>query len=432
MSSLTNAELLERRQKNVPRGVSTAFPIFPARASNSEIWDVEGKRYLDFAGGIAVMNVGHTHPRVVEAVRRQSELFTHAAFQVTGYEQYVTLAERMNRVVPVKGPAKTIFFSTGAEALENAVKIAKAATGRSGVITFVGGFHGRTALTLAMTGKVLPYKKKFGPFPAGIYHAPYPVPYHGISDEDSLSAIHTLFKASIDPSEVAAIVIEPVQGEGGFYIASAAFLRELRSICDKNGIMLIADEVQTGFGRTGKLFAVEHSGVTPDLISAAKSMAAGLPISAVSGNDKLMDSVDPGGLGGTYGGNPLACAAAHAVFDIIESENLLEKSTKLGKSVITRLTALAEKCPHVGEIRGLGGMTAFEIVKDKKTHEPDSDRAKKITALALDKGLLVLSCGLFGNVIRILVPLTVPETQLEEGLKDTRGCDHRFLTIWKI
>ena len=416
MSNLTNGSLLERRQKNVPRGVSTAFPIFPARALNTEIWDVEGKRYLDFAGGIAVLNVGHSHPKVVGAVKKQSELFTHAAFQVTGYEQYILLAERMNRVAPVKGPAKTIFFSTGAEALENAVKIAKVATNRSGVITFLGGFHGRTALTMAMTGKVIPYKKKFGPFPPGIYHAPYPVPYHGVSEEESLEAIQRIFKASIDPGEVAAIALEPVQGEGGFYIASPAFLRELRSLCDKFGIMLIADEVQSGFGRTGKMFAIEHSGVTPDLITTAKSIAGGLPLSAVSGNADLMDSVDPGGLGGTYGGNPIACAAALAVFDIIESEKLLERSILIGKTVIQRLTALAEICPHLGEIRGLGGMTAFEIVKDQKTREPDPDRTKRITTKALESGLIVLSCGLYSNTIRILVPLTVPEVQLDEGL----------------
>ena len=416
MSNLTNGSLLERRQKNVPRGVSTAFPIFPARALNTEIWDVEGKRYLDFAGGIAVLNVGHSHPKVVGAVKKQSELFTHAAFQVTGYEQYILLAERMNRVAPVKGPAKTIFFSTGAEALENAVKIAKVATNRSGVITFLGGFHGRTALTMAMTGKVIPYKKKFGPFPPGIYHAPYPVPYHGVSEEESLEAIQRIFKASIDPGEVAAIALEPVQGEGGFYIASPAFLRELRSLCDKFGIMLIADEVQSGFGRTGKMFAIEHSGVTPDLITTAKSIAGGLPLSAVSGNADLMDSVDPGGLGGTYGGNPIACAAALAVFDIIESEKLLERSIGIGKTVIQRLTALAETCPHLGEVRGLGGMTAFEIVKDQKTREPDPDRTKRITTKALESGLIVLSCGLYSNTIRILVPLTVPEVQLDEGL----------------
>jgi 4-aminobutyrate aminotransferase len=417
MTNTTNASLLERRHKNVPRGVSTAFPVFPARALNTEIWDVEGKRYLDFAGGIAVMNVGHCHPKVVEAVRRQSELFTHTAFQVTGYEQYISLAERMNKVVPIKGPAKTIFFSTGAEALENAVKIAKASTGRTGVITFVGSFHGRTNLTMAMTGKVVPYKKGLGPFPPGIYHAPYPVPYHGISEEDSLEAIAKIFKASIDPGEVAAIAIEPVQGEGGFYVASPTFLRELRGLCDKHGIRLIVDEVQSGFGRTGKLFAIEHSGITPDLITSAKSIGAGLPISAVSGNAEIMDSVEPGGLGGTYGGNPVACAAAHAVFDVIEGEKLLERSSWIGQTVVSQLKKLAESCPHLGEVRGLGAMAAFEIVKDQKSHDPDAERAKKISAKALEKGLIVLSCGLYANVIRILVPLTVPENHLNEGLQ---------------
>lgn len=416
MNSITNQSLLERRENNVPRGVATVYPIFPKRALNAEVWDVEDRRYLDFSGGIAVMNVGHSHPRVVEAVRRQSELFSHVAFQVTGYETYVHLAERMNRVVPVKGPAKTIFFSTGAEALENAVKIAKVATGRHGLISFVGGFHGRTNLTMGLTGKVVPYKKHFGPFPPGIHHVPYPISYHGITEAISLAAIEKLFKATIDPSDVAAIVIEPVQGEGGFYIASPRFLSDLRELCDKHGILLIVDEVQTGFARTGKLFAMEYSGIKPDLITTAKSIAAGLPLSAVSGNAALMDMVEPGGLGGTYGGNPIACAAAHAVFDIIESENLLERSRCIGGTIVRRLTSLAQECPHVGEVRGLGGMVAFEIVKDQAVCEPDPDRARRIVGKALESGLIVLVCGLFGNVIRILVPLTVPEGHLSEGL----------------
>jgi 4-aminobutyrate aminotransferase/(S)-3-amino-2-methylpropionate transaminase len=412
----TNHELLERRQKAVPRGVSTAAPVFAERAENAEVWDVEGKRYIDFAGGIGVLNSGHRHPKVLAAVQRQSEKFFHTAFQVMAYESYVELAEKLNGLVPVGKPAKTILFTTGAEAVENAVKIAKGATGRSGVIAFVGGFHGRTCLSMALTGKVIPYKKGFGPFPSGIYHAPYPVPYHGVSEDDSFRALEKIFKADIDPSEVAAILIEPVQGEGGFYIASAAFLRRLRALCDAHGILLIADEVQSGVARTGKFFAIEHSGVRPDLITIAKSIGAGLPLSAVSGSAAIMDALDPGGLGGTYAGNPVACAAALAVLEVVAEENLLQKSTTLGQHLVRRITELAEKFPAIGEIRNLGGMAAFELVKDRTTHEPDADRAKKLTAAALEHGLILLSCGLYSNVIRILVPLTAPISQIDEGL----------------
>lgn len=423
-SMTTNKSLLERRSANVPRGVVTAHPIFAARAENAEIWDVEGRRYLDFGGGIGVQNFGHRPAKVVDAIKAQLDKVIHTAFQITAYEPYIALAERLNKLAPVAGPAKTIFFTTGAEAVENAIKISRAYTKRSGVISFVGSFHGRSLLTMTLTGKNIPYKKGFGALPAGVFHAPYPVPYHGVSSADSLAALERIFKASIDPSEVAAIILEPVQGEGGFYIAPFDFLRELRSLCDKYGILLISDEVQSGYARTGKLFAIEHSGVKPDLITSAKSIAGGLPLSAVIGRAEVMDAPEPGGLGGTYAGNPLACAAALAILDMIEQENMLERSTKMGEKLKARLTALQEsgKFPMMGEIRALGGMVAFELVKSQKTHEPvPMETAKKLTAAALARGLILLSCGLYSNVIRILVPLTIPEQQLDEALGMLEG-----------
>ena len=416
--TVTNKELLERRTQNVPRGVVSGNPIFIASAKNAEIWDVEGKRYLDFAGGIGVQNFGHCHPRVVEAIKQQSSQLIHCAFQVCGYETYIKLAERLNKLAPIDGPAKTILFSTGAEAVENSVKIARSYTKRSGVIAFVGGFHGRSLLAVTLTGKNVPYKKGFGSLPTGVFHIPYPMPYHGVSNEDSIHALENIFKASIDPSEVAAIILEPVQGEGGFYAAPFDFLKELRNICDKHGILLIADEVQSGFARTGKLFAIEHSGVKPDLITTAKSIAGGLPLAGVIGRAAVMDAPEPGGLGGTYGGNPVACAAALAILDVIEDEKLLQKNLELGESVKSRLNTMLQsgKFPFIGEIRGLGGMVAFELVKSQQTHEPAADLAKKLTAIALKNGLILLSCGVYANVIRILVPITIPERQLEEAL----------------
>lgn len=418
MSSTSNKELLERRSRNLPRGISTANPVFAASAKNAELWDVEGKRYLDFAGGIGVQNFGHCHPRVVAAIAAQAEQLIHCAFQVTGYEPYVDLAEKLNQLAPIEGEAKTILFNTGAEAVENSIKIARAYTKRSGVISFVGGFHGRSFLAMALTGKVIPYKKGFGSLPNAIFHIPFPMQYHDVSVADSLHALENVFKASIDPSEVAAIIIEPVQGEGGFYIAPFEFLQELRKICYKHGILLISDEVQSGFGRTGQLFAIEHSAVKPDLITTAKSIAAGLPLSAVIGRSVVMDAPEPGGLGGTYAGNPVACAAALAVLDIIKDENLLQRSTEIGNQIKSRLNALLQsgKYPFIGEIRGLGGMVAFELVKDQQTHQADPELAKKLCGIAIKKGLILLSCGLYGNVIRILVPITIPDRHLEEAL----------------
>jgi len=414
---LDNKSLWERRLKNVPRGVTTAYPVFAEKAKNAEIWDVEGNRFIDFGGGIGVQNTGHCHPKVIAAIHKQVDQVLHTAFQIMPYEPYIVLAEKLNAKAPIDGGAKTIFFSSGAEALENAVKIARAATGRPGFISFLGGFHGRTMMALALTGKVVPYKKGFGPFSSDVYHIPFPMEYHGVSEEDSIKALMNLFKADIDPSRVAAIAIEPVQGEGGFYIASPSFMQKLRKICDEHGILLIADEVQSGFARTGKLFAIEHSGIKPDLITTAKSLAAGMPLSAVIGKTAIMDSVEPGGLGGTYAGNPVACAAGIAVMDLIEEEGILAKSTKLGETLQKRLNELKKTSPHIGEIRGLGGMVAFELVENGEANKPSADLAKKLTTKALEKGLVLLSCGVYGNVIRILVPITADDTVVEEGIQ---------------
>jgi 4-aminobutyrate aminotransferase/(S)-3-amino-2-methylpropionate transaminase len=415
----SNAELLDRRTRAVPRGVGHATPIYAARAENAEVWDVDGKRYVDFAGGIAVLNTGHRHPKVMAAVQAQLERFTHTAFQVMAYEPYIALAERLNTLAPFKGPAKTILFTTGAEAVENAIKIARAATGRPGVIAFTGAFHGRTLLTMGLTGKVLPYKKGFGPFPSDLYHVPFPIEHHGVSVADSLKAINFLFKADIEPARVAAIVIEPVQGEGGFYVAPTELLVELRKLCDAHGILLISDEVQAGFARTGKMFGIEHSGVEPDLIAIAKSLAGGLPLSGVVGRAEIMDACEPGGLGGTYGGNPVACAAALAVLDVIEGEKLLDRANAMGERIKAKLNQLAKRndLMPIAAIRGPGAMIGFEIVKHRGSFEPDADATKRLTTAALEKGLIVLSCGTFANVIRILVPLTASDAIVDEGMK---------------
>lgn len=408
-----NASLWARREQAVARGVATAAPIFVERAENAELWDAEGKRYIDGAGGIAVLNTGHRHPRVIAALERQLACFTHTAFQVAGYESYVRLAERLNRIAPISGPVKSVFFSTGAEALENAVKIARAATGRSALICFSGGFHGRTLLTMAMTGKVIPYKAGFGPLPADVYHVPFPIALHGVSVADSVIAIQRLFKADVDPKRVAAIVIEPVQGEGGFYPAPAELMVELRAVCDQHGILLIADEVQTGFARTGKWFGMHHYTVEADLITCAKSLAAGLPLSAVIGRAPIVDAPAPGGLGGTYGGNPLGIAAAHAVLDVIENEQLIERANTLGARLRARLEALRAKFPAIAEVRGPGAMVAVEFMHGTS---PDPESARAIQARALERGLLLLTCGSYSNVIRFLFPLTIQDEIFEEAL----------------
>ena len=415
---MDNKDLQTRRDNAIPRGVATATGIFADRAENAELWDVEGRRYIDFAGGIAVLNTGHRHPVVMERVQRQMERFTHTAYQVVPYEPYIELAERLNRLAPGSTPKKTLFLTTGAEAVENAVKIARAHTGRAAVIAFSGSFHGRTLLTMGLTGKVAPYKQGFGPFPADIFHIPFPMENHGVSEEDSLNALKSLFKINVEASRVAAIIIEPVQGEGGFYIASPKFLQTLRALCDDHGIMLIVDEVQTGFARTGKTFAIEHADIEPDMITVAKSLAGGFPLSGVIGKAHIMDAPIPGGLGGTYGGSPISCAAALGVLDVIEAENLNAKADTLGENVVERLSKIAERSdvPSIGEIRNLGGMIAFELMTDANSGEPDAGMAKTLCAAALDNGLILLSCGIYGNTIRILVPLTASDEIINEGL----------------
>lgn len=412
----TNADLSARRLAAVPRGIGHATTIYAARAENAELWDVEGRRYIDFAGGIAVLNTGHRHPKVQQAALDQMNAFTHTAFQVAPYETYIALAERLNALAPIEGPAKSAFFTTGAEAVENAVKIARAYTKRDGIIAFSGGFHGRTALTSALTGKVVPYKKDLGPQQPGIYHLPFPADSMGVSVADSLKALDFLFRADLDPSATAAIIIEPVQGEGGFLITPFELLSALRELCDRHGILLIADEVQTGFGRTGKMFAIEHAPVKPDLITIAKSLGGGYPIAGVIGRAEVMDAPSVGGLGGTYGGNPVACAAALAVLDVIESEQLLAAADTQGTLILNRLKGLAQKnnLRPIRHIRGLGAMIAFDIVDDSGA--PDAVATKAVTTKAQALGLILLSCGVHANTIRLLAPLTASEAIVSEGL----------------
>ena len=414
---MTNQDLTERRNAAVPKGIGSATPIYVERAENAELWDVEGRRYLDFAAGIAVCNTGHRHPEIIEAVSRQNQAFVHTAFQVVPYESYIGLAERLNRIVPIRN-AKTLLMTTGAEAVENAVKIARHHTGRAGVIAFSGGFHGRSLLTMGLTGKVVPYKAGFGPFPPEIYHLPFPIGHYGVSEAVSLAALERLFKADVEPERIAAILIEPVQGEGGFYIAPPSFLKALREVCDRHGIVLICDEVQSGFARTGKMFACEHAGVEPDLMTMAKALAGGFPLAGVIGKAHIMDSPEPGGLGGTYGGSPIGCAAAHAVLDVIEKEDLCGRSQKIGEQMLERLNDLKQGAAGavIGDIRGLGAMVAFELVTDQSSHQPAPEKARALTAKALENGLILLSCGIYGNTIRLLAPLTIPEAHLHEGL----------------
>ncbi len=410
-----NNELNERRLQATPRGIGVMCNFFAERAENATLWDVEGNEVIDFAAGIAVLNTGHRHPKVVAAVEKQLHAFTHTAYQVVPYESYVTLAEKINARVPVEGPAKTAFFSTGAEAVENAIKIARAYTKRPGVIAFGGGFHGRTSMTMALTGKVAPYKMGFGPFPGSIFHAQYPNAVHNVSTQDALNSLDRIFKADIAPDQVAAILLEPVQGEGGFVIAPDDFMQGVRKLCDQHGILLIADEVQSGYARTGKLFAMEHYSVRPDLITMAKSLAGGMPLSAVSGRAEVMDAPAPGGLGGTYAGNPLAIASALAVLEVIEEEQLCERSRVLGEALVAALNNARASCPYIAEVRALGSMVAVEF-SDPQTGEPSPAFTQKVQAHALEAGLLLLSCGVYGNVIRFLYPLTIPDAQFRRAL----------------
>lgn len=418
VASASNADLRARRDAAVPRGVASAAPIYAKYAENAELWDVEGNRYIDFVGGIGVLNTGHRHPRVIEAAKAQEDHYTHTSFQVVPYAPYVELAERLNALAPGDAPKKTLLVTTGAEAVENAVKIARAATGRPGVIAFTGAYHGRTLLTLGMTGKVSPYKMNVGPFPADVFRAPFPSVRDGITVEDALIGLKNLFKTDAQPERVAAIIIEPVLGEGGYTPVPFEMMTALREICDQHGILLIADEVQAGFGRTGKWFAIEHSGVVPDLITVAKSMAGGYPLAGVIGRADVMDAMDPGGLGGTYGGNPVACAAALAAIDAIEDEDLLQRSLDMGEHLKARFAEIgARTAPfRMWDIRGLGAMVAVEFVTDFDSAKPDAELTKSIIAHALKRGLLLLSCGMYGNAVRVMVPLTASDEILNEGL----------------
>ncbi|KVK83940.1 4-aminobutyrate--2-oxoglutarate transaminase [Burkholderia sp. MSMB1498] len=412
---MKNADLHARKNAATPRGVGVMCDFYAARAENAELWDVEGRRFIDFAAGIAVLNTGHRHPKIVKAIADQLEHFTHTAYQIVPYASYVELAEKINARAPIALPKKTAFFTTGAEAVENAVKIARAYTGRPGVIAFAGGFHGRTMMGMALTGKVAPYKIGFGPFPGDVFHAPYPNALRGVTTADSIAAVETLFKADIDPKRVAAIIFEPVQGEGGFNPAPADFVRALRKLCDAHGILLIADEVQTGFARTGKLFAMEHYDVSADLMTIAKSLAGGMPLSGVVGRADVMDAAAPGGLGGTYAGNPLAVAAAHAVLDVIDEEKLAERATVLGDKLKAKLAAWRADVPQIADVRGPGAMVAAEFV-DPDTRAADAVFTKRVQTLALERGLLLLICGVDANVIRFLFPLTIQDAVFDEAL----------------
>lgn len=418
-----NERLQQRKLAAFARGQGNANSIFIERAENAELWDVDGRRYIDFGAGIAVVNTGHGHPKVKAAVAAQLDRFSHTCVMVTPYENAVELAEQLNQLAPISAPCRTIFVTTGAEAVENSIKIARAHTGRRGVIAFHGGFHGRTNLTMGLTGKVVPYKKSFGPFPAEIYHAPFPIEYHGVSVEDATHALDTLFKTDIDPTEVAALIIEPVQGEGGFYAAPDAFLRALREICDEYGIVFIADEIQTGFGRTGKMFCMQHSGVEPDLITQAKGIAGGFPIAAVTGKATIMDAPHPGGLGGTYGGSPLGCAAGLAVLEVIAEQRLVERAIEVGQRFMDHLSKLQQQFPdQVGNIRSRGAMIAMELVQAGDAQRPDPVLTKSLVTAAADKGLILLSCGTRGNVIRFLPPLTIPLEMVDEGMAIVADC----------
>lgn len=418
----SNASLLQRRADAVARGVSQIHPIVAERAQGCTVVDVEGREYLDFSGGIAVLNTGHLHPKVVDAVQAQLGKLTHTCFQVLAYEPYIALCERINALVPGDFIKKSLLVTTGAEAVENAVKIARAATGRAGVIAFTGGYHGRTMMTLSMTGKKVPYAAGMGLMPGGVYRARFPCALHGVSVDDALASIEQVFKNDAEPRDIAAIVIEPVQGEGGFYVNSKAFMQRLRALCDQHGILLIADEVQTGAGRTGSFFAMEQMGVAADLTTFAKSIAGGFPLAGVCGRAEVMDAIAPGGLGGTYAGNPLACAAALAVLEVFEEERLLERARVIGERLQTGLQALQARHRQIVEVRGLGAMQAIELGEQGDPRVPATALTARLVARARDRGLILLSCGAYGNILRILVPLTVSDAQLDRGLAILGDC----------
>lgn len=415
-TDIRSSELLAARAAAIPRGVSNAHPLVVERAEGARLWDVDGREYIDFAGGIGVLNVGHNHPRVVAAVKAQLDRVTHTCFQVGMYEPYIRLAERLNQLAPGPTPKKTIFFTTGAEATENAIKIARAATNRPAVVTFSNSFHGRTLLGMTMTGKAKPYKQNFGPFAPEVYQVPFPYEYRGWTTERALAALHDFFETQVAPERVAAIIIEPVLGEGGFVPAPVEYLRELRAITERHGIVLIADEVQSGFGRTARMFAIEYSGIEPDLITVAKSLAGGLPLSGVIGKAAIMDAPAPGGLGGTYAGNPLACAAGLAVLDVFEEEQLLEQGDQLAQRLRAHMQGLQVRYPQIGDVRGLGAMLAMELVHDHATKDPAADVVDRMVVAARERGLILLKAGLYSNVVRVLVPLNIDDALLDRAL----------------
>ncbi|MDO6762209.1 4-aminobutyrate--2-oxoglutarate transaminase [Agarivorans sp. 1_MG-2023] len=415
---MNNQQLQQRKQKVFARGQGNIYPVYVERALNAEVWDVEGRRYIDFGTGIAVCNTGHSHPKVVEAVKDQLDKFSHTCVMVNPYESAVALAEKLVELAPGSSDKKAMFVTTGAEAVENAVKIARAATGRRGVVAFNGGFHGRTNLTMALTGKITPYKHLFGPFTGDIYHVPFPTKLHGQSTEQSLVALNSLFKVDIAVQDVAAIIIEPIQGEGGFYPAPKSLLQALRKLCDEQGIVLIVDEIQTGFGRTGKMFACEEAGIEPDLITMAKGIAGGFPLSAVVGKSALMDAPLPGGLGGTYGGSPVACAAALAVLDLIEKDKLVERAQQIGVQFGEYLNQLQKQFPDlIAEVRISGAMIAIELVTEGNANLPNTALTQQLIAKAPEYGLILLACGFYGNVIRFLPALTIEDDIIAEGMQ---------------
>ena len=423
-AGLTNSAWQARKDDAVARGQGNLASVFVDHAAGSEIWDVEGNRYIDFGTGIAVCSAGHSHPKIKAAVAAQLDRFSHTCVMVTPYDSGVELAEKLNQLAPGPSKKKSIFVTTGAEAIENAVKIARAHTGRRGIIAFNGGFHGRTMMAMALTGKITPYKNLFGPFPGEIYHAPYPIEYHGVSIEDSMKALDNLFKVDIAPSDVAAIIVEPIQGEGGFYPAPVEFMQALRALCDEHGIVLVSDEIQTGFARTGKMFCTEYSDIEPDIITVAKGMANGFPIAAVVGKAEIMDAPLPGGLGGTYAGSPIACTAALAMIEVIDEENLIEGSNRVAQTFKTRLESLQQKYPQqIGDLRtSHGAMMAMELVSDGDADQANAELTRDLLNMAYKKGLVLLACGSRGNVIRFLPALNISDELINEGMDIVGDC----------
>jgi 4-aminobutyrate aminotransferase/(S)-3-amino-2-methylpropionate transaminase len=414
----TQSAMLKRRENAVAAGVMSAHPVVIARAEGAQVWDVDGREYIDFVGGIGVLNVGHNHPKVIAAATAQMQQLSHNCFQVAAYAPYIELAERLNAAVGTDASQyRTVLLTTGAEAVENAVKIARGATNRPGVIAFRGGFHGRTLLGMTLTGMSQPYKQNFGPFAPDVYHCAYPDAYRGITSKRAIDSIEELFVISISPDRVAAILVEPVQGDGGFLQAPAEFMQAIRAICDKHGIVFIADEIQTGFGRTGKMFGFQHSGVQPDLVTIAKSLAGGFPVSAVTGKVGLMNALQPGGLGGTYGGNPVACAAALAVMKVFEDEHLLERSVQLGEQLEAGFDELFAKYSCIGQSRGAGPMRALEFVTSRETKEPDAAMAQRVLDQLRKQGVLAIKCGVYRNVVRCLVPLVASSALVDRAMK---------------